>query len=57
MMPQKRPSITSIWRLDSGLAIRVVSARRVFNAIQARRREAGLPDLDPAEEIIKEDRP
>jgi hypothetical protein len=34
-LPERRPSLSSIYRLEIGLAIRVASARRVFDVVNA----------------------
>lgn len=34
-LPERRPSLSSIYRLESGLAIRIASARRVFDVVDA----------------------
>ena len=46
-LPQGKPSGASIYRLENGLAIRVASARRVFNVVNA----ALNNTLDPRKEL------
>ena len=43
----RRPSISSVYRLECGLAIRVASARRVFDVVNA----ALGHTLDPGKEL------
>jgi hypothetical protein len=46
-LPGNKPSISSIYRLEQGEAIRVSGARRVFDVINAAMNSA----LDPAKEL------
>ena len=46
-LPSNKPSISSIYRLEQGEAIRVSGARRVFDVINAAMNSA----LDPAKEL------
>lgn len=46
-LPANKPSISSIYRLEQGEAIRMSSARRVFDVINA----ALDKKLDPAKEL------
>jgi len=46
-LPERRPGISSIYRLECGLAIRVASARRVFDVVNA----ALGHTLDPGKEL------
>jgi hypothetical protein len=46
-LPANKPSISSIYRLEQGEAIRMSSARRVFDVVNA----ALEKKLDPAKEL------
>jgi hypothetical protein len=46
-LPGNKPSISSIYRLEQGEAIRMSSARRVFDVVNAALRN----ELDPAKEL------
>jgi hypothetical protein len=46
-LPDYRPSLASIYRLEQGQAIRVADARRIFNVINA----ALDHKLDPSQEL------
>jgi len=47
-LPNGRPSISSIYRLEQGYAIRLASARRVFDAVN----DAVGSTLDATKELI-----
>lgn len=49
-LPGGKPSIASIYRLEQGHAIRVASARKVFDVVNA----ALNNSLDPKKEIVVE---
>ena len=46
-LPERRPSISSVYRLECGLTTRVASARRVFDVVNA----ALNHTLDPGTEL------
>ncbi|MCE7030918.1 hypothetical protein [Jiella avicenniae] len=53
-MSDGKPSVSSIYRLDTGLPIRLISVRKVFNVINDEWKKRGNDALNPDVEIALE---
>lgn len=46
-----RPSLTSLYRVDGGDSIRLISVRKIFNIIRAEMEARNMPGIEADEEI------